>query len=321
MYIKGGPVTPVGELTAILVQSHTGEVVTQNLGVGIVAVVVVAPAGAAAFAAAMVRLCLAARGLRLVFLGIVLAIDALLKIREPRVDLGLGLHEALAEVLPDHGQLVVDEVGLALVLLVGHEALLTPGLLLLSGAAAVPCPVLVGAHVVVVLGELPRVELVGLDLRHGSLGARWARRLRGRDLALLRNGVVLDGVGVAHAQQGVEGRVDAAAARNQDGLDDGHLDSREGLLEHRLVLLLLRHGSGRLRGGLLLDRGGQWRGRGSSGSGRGRGGGSGRLLMGAAVAQDAGLLNVVIVVGHLERLDGSGRLRARVRHGLLVLRD
>lgn len=87
------------ELTAVGVQSHAGEVVAQNLGVGIVAVVVVTPAAATLAAAAigLLRAVLgASRGLRLVLFGIVLAIDALLQVREPRVNLGLRLHKALA---------------------------------------------------------------------------------------------------------------------------------------------------------------------------------------------------------------------------------
>lgn len=210
---------------------------------------------------------------------------------------------------------------LALVLLVGHETLLASGLLLWS--AAVARAVLVGAHVVVVLCQLPRVELVGLDLRHVGLGAGRARGLWWRDLAL-RDGVVLDGVRVAHAQEGVEGRVNAAAAGDEDGFDDGHLDGGEGFLEHRLVRLLLRRRSGRLRrrrlslGGCRTRAGGSG-GRGGCGSSRGCGGRRGGLSWSAAVAQDAGLLDVVVVVGHLERFDRSGRLGAWIRHMLLVL--
>ena len=95
----------------------------------------------------------------------------------------------------------------------------------------------------VVLGELPRKNLVLLELTAG-LGARWLRWRRFFCLEVgirhawgcqyaSRSGASLGG---QHTQQCVEGRLNFASTGNQHGLDDIAVDGGEGLNQRVLCL-------------------------------------------------------------------------------------
>jgi hypothetical protein len=118
--------------------------------------------------------------------------------------------------------------------------------------------------------------------------------------------VPLNGIGVCHLEEGVEGGLDAAAAGAEHGLDDAVLNRRECFLQHLLALLLLGQWPGRLRRRSIAGRGG----------GRVcRGGCCCAGLVGGVVGtQRPLLLNVVVV--HLERSGGGGRFGSRLRLGL-----
>lgn len=153
---------------------HARKVVAEDLGVGVVPLVVAAaPPHVAASPGGPALLSRTALLVLLVLVLVVgeLLIEALLHGLKPRIDRLLGLLEALAEILLDDGQVVVDEAAFGLLLVLSpapaaaaaeDPARVQPRLL--AGRAAAGA-LLVRTDVLVVLRELARVQLVGLKLR------------------------------------------------------------------------------------------------------------------------------------------------------------
>ena len=95
---------------------QAGEVVAEDLGVGVVAVAVTAAAGK--FATSSYAVGLGGRtggvtggwpGGTALELFVVLAVDFLFEVRDPAVDFGLGFEEAFADVLFDYWEVVCGQ--------------------------------------------------------------------------------------------------------------------------------------------------------------------------------------------------------------------
>lgn len=160
----------------------------------------------------------------------VLAVDALLEVRQPAVDLLLGLGEAALDVAPDLRQVVVEEAVLAVFLAVAGALLVR----VLVGALVV-ARLLRLVLVVVVLGQSAGVHLIGFELALRLLllllTLRGARRLG-------RSGFFWLEVRVGHAEEGIEGRLDLATAGCEYGFDDFGVDGGERFDQRVLGLLL-----------------------------------------------------------------------------------
>lgn len=230
-------------LTAVTAELHPGKVVAEQLGISIIALVV--PASPRRLPTAPYRKgATAAMLLRRAFVLIKLLVELLLDILEPRIDFSLRFLEALLELLLYDWEVVVHKAVLSIII---HFIRLQTGLLALAnricwasvGGSGFVC----GTLTLVVLRQLAGIGLICLELGLGILRS-W--RLRGRLLLC----VVLNGIGVAHAQQRIKRWVDLSPACDQHGLDHGGVDARESLFQDGLVLLLL----GRWPGGLWRRR-------------------------------------------------------------------
>jgi hypothetical protein len=175
-----------------------------------------------------------------VLVRLAVTVKLLGEVGDPACDCLLRLLEALLNVLADLRQVVCSE----LVVTCGdcrtgrtiEEAVLSVGFVgplprLLPPLAMATLALARGtALALVVFCKLSRVYLVLLEL-----GPLWSWRLRRGRLFCLE-------VGVRHAQQRVEGRLDLAPASDQHCLDDIAVNVREGFDQRVLRLLLRGHG-------------------------------------------------------------------------------
>jgi len=248
--------------TLIVVHLELGKVVPKHAVVGVVAVVVGGSArlGRLADAVQLVRLrgpkvlALLQRrltgpwvghGIAVLVVVIGLAVQLLGEVCDPARDRLLRLLEALLDILADLGQVVVEEAVLAVGLAGALGGLLLPPLVAVGPIAALSLRVCPGALGLVVLGELTGVYLVLLELAAG-LRRPWGL-WRGR------LGVFGLEVGVRHAQQRVERRLDLPPAGHEHRLNDFAVRVGEGFDQRGLCLLSRVYGArGLWRGDLCV---------------------------------------------------------------------